>query len=66
MVILRKEQVRSLDSIAVERFGIPSIVLMENAGKGATESLLRMIPEMKHPPPILRPPSEKTTPSSPK
>jgi NAD(P)H-hydrate epimerase len=43
MQILTREQVRSLDRLAVERFEIPSIVLMENAGRGATEVLLRRV-----------------------
>ncbi len=52
MAILMRKQVRSLDRIAVERFKIPSIVLMENAGRGATDSLLSRIPEMKSAPPV--------------
>ncbi len=43
---LTREQVRNLDRIAVERFAIPSIVLMENAGRGATDHLFRRIPAM--------------------
>ena len=52
MQILGREQVRSLDRIAVERFGIPSIVLMENAGRGATDALQEMIPAMAHSPTV--------------
>lgn len=36
---LSREQVRTLDRRAVEEFGVPSVVLMENAGRGATELL---------------------------
>jgi NAD(P)H-hydrate epimerase len=43
MPTLTREQIRSLDRIAVTRFGIPGIVLMENAGRGATEVLLRRL-----------------------
>jgi NAD(P)H-hydrate epimerase len=39
--MLTRAQVRNLDRIAVERFGIPGIVLMENAGRGATDVLCR-------------------------
>ncbi len=38
--LLTREQVRAVDADAVERLGVPSIVLMENAGRGATEVLL--------------------------
>jgi hydroxyethylthiazole kinase-like uncharacterized protein yjeF len=50
MMVLTREQVRSLDRIAVERFQIPSMVLMENAGKGATEAMFRRIPVMAQSP----------------
>jgi NAD(P)H-hydrate epimerase len=45
MAVLTREQVRRLDQIATARFGIPGIVLMENAGRGATDHLLRMHPD---------------------
>ncbi len=41
MIVLTRDQVRNLDRIAVERFGIPGICLMENAGRGAAEVFLR-------------------------
>lgn len=34
---LTREQVRRIDQLAVERYGIPGLILMENAGRGATE-----------------------------
>ena len=34
------EQMRTLDAVAIKRFGIPSIVLMENAGRGAVDTLI--------------------------
>ena len=37
------EQMRKLDETAIKRFGIPSIVLMENAGRGSIETMLRNI-----------------------
>ncbi len=44
MIVLSRAQVRALDRLAVERYGIPSLVLMENAGRGATDFLLRSFP----------------------
>lgn len=34
---LTREQVRQVDQTAIEEFGVPGIVLMENAGRGAVE-----------------------------
>jgi len=34
-LILTRTQVRLLDRLAIERIGIPGLLLMENAGKGA-------------------------------
>jgi NAD(P)H-hydrate epimerase len=42
---LTRDQVREVDRRAVEEFGVPSIVLMENAGRGAAELLMRLNPE---------------------
>ncbi|MSU79959.1 MAG: NAD(P)H-hydrate epimerase [Gemmataceae bacterium] len=36
---LTREQVRAYDKHAIEQIGIPSVVLMENAGRGAAEVL---------------------------
>ncbi|PLX97041.1 MAG: bifunctional ADP-dependent NAD(P)H-hydrate dehydratase/NAD(P)H-hydrate epimerase [Desulfuromonas sp.] len=35
MKLLTAEQMRKLDQCAIEQFGVPGIVLMENAGRGA-------------------------------
>lgn len=43
-MILTRTQVREIDRIALEEFGIPGIVLMENAGRGAAEVLLKRSP----------------------
>src|SRR5690242_11416960 len=37
---LSRQQVRELDRRAIEEFGVPGVVLMENAGRGAAEVLL--------------------------
>lgn len=34
------ERIRSVDRIAMERFGMPSLILMENAGRGAADWLI--------------------------
>lgn len=38
-MILTREQVRELDRRAIEEYGVPGIVLMENAGRGMAELL---------------------------
>jgi len=40
--VLTREQCRRVDQWAVERYGIPSIVLMENAGRGVVEGMIRL------------------------
>jgi NAD(P)H-hydrate epimerase len=39
---LTRFQVRELDRRATEEFGVPGVVLMENAGRGAAELLLQL------------------------
>lgn len=41
-VSLTRDQVREVDRIAIEEFGIPSVILMENAGRGCAELLIRL------------------------
>ncbi len=36
---LTREQSRSVDRIAIERYGIPGVVLMENAGRGVVDAM---------------------------
>lgn len=43
---LAVERIRELDRLAVQEFGIPSIVLMENAAQGLTTHALAMMREM--------------------
>lgn len=40
-LILTREQIRSVDRLAVDRYGIPGLILMENAGRGAARIILR-------------------------
>jgi len=42
---LSRAEVRELDRRAIEEFGLPGVVLMENAGRGAAELLMRLNPE---------------------
>jgi NAD(P)H-hydrate epimerase len=42
-ITLTTEQVRRLDRIAIEEYGIPGAVLMENAGRGAADIALQML-----------------------
>jgi len=39
---LTREQSRAIDRIAIEEYGLPGIVLMENAGRGAAEWLIEL------------------------
>jgi NAD(P)H-hydrate epimerase len=39
---LTRAQVRDIDRKAIEEFGVPGVVLMENAGRGAAELLLSL------------------------
>ncbi|WP_428306328.1 NAD(P)H-hydrate epimerase [Lacipirellula sp.] len=39
-LVLTRKQVRRVDAIAIERYGISGLVLMENAGRGAVDALL--------------------------
>jgi NAD(P)H-hydrate epimerase len=44
---LSRDEVRELDRRAVAEFGVPGIVLMENAGRGCAELLMRLNPDQK-------------------
>jgi NAD(P)H-hydrate epimerase len=39
---LTRQQVRDVDRRAIEEFGVPSVVLMENAGRGVAELLISL------------------------
>jgi NAD(P)H-hydrate epimerase len=42
---LTRDEVRELDRRAIEGFGVPGLVLMENAGRGCAELLMRLNPD---------------------
>ena len=44
--ILTREQVRRVDEIAVNKYGMSSLVLMENAGRGVVDVLLAVDPTL--------------------
>ena len=39
--VLTRTQVRRVDQIAIQEYGIPGVVLMENAGRGCVEQLIK-------------------------
>ena len=41
-MLLTREEVRDLDRRAIEEYGVPGTVLMENAGRGTAELLLSL------------------------
>jgi len=40
---LSRKQLQEIDRLATERYGIPSIILMENAGRAAAEESIKLI-----------------------
>jgi ADP-dependent NAD(P)H-hydrate dehydratase / NAD(P)H-hydrate epimerase len=44
--IATAEQMKELDRKTIEAYGLPGIVLMENAGRGAAEVILRTFPDI--------------------
>jgi NAD(P)H-hydrate epimerase len=46
MKVVTAEQMQHLDQKAIGIYGIPGIVLMENAGRGAAEAILRTFPDL--------------------
>lgn len=44
-LILSRKQAREIDQEAIEKFGVPSIALMENAGRGIADYLISQKPK---------------------
>jgi len=44
--LLTRAQAREVDRVAIERFGIAGVVLMENAGRGVVDVLLEVDPSL--------------------
>ena len=44
--VLTREQVRRVDALAIERYGMSGLVLLENAGRGAVDALLAFDPSL--------------------
>jgi len=45
--VLTREQVRRVDALAIERYGMSGLVLMENAGRGVVDALLAFDPSLR-------------------
>jgi len=45
--MLSRDESRALDRRAIDLFGVPGVVLMENAGRGCAELLMRLNPDRK-------------------
>lgn len=47
MLLVTAEEMRELDRLTIEKYGTPGHVLMERAGRGATEFLLKVFPRLR-------------------
>jgi len=45
-MVVTSEKMREMDNRAIKEFGIPGVVLMENAGRGAMEKILAYYPDV--------------------
>ncbi|MDO9462381.1 MAG: NAD(P)H-hydrate epimerase, partial [Deltaproteobacteria bacterium] len=48
MKLVTASEMREIDRTAIERYGIPGPVFMENAGRGAAETILTARPELRY------------------
>ncbi len=48
MILVTANEMQAMDRQTIEDFGIPGVVLMENAGRGATRFLLEQIPDIEN------------------
>lgn len=53
MFLVSAKEMRELDRLTTERYGTPGHVLMERAGAGATEALLRAFPHVRTAPVLI-------------
>ena len=42
MDALSRDEVRRIDRTAIEQLGVPGIILMENAGRGAADAIVKI------------------------
>ncbi len=47
MIVTTAAEMRRMDALAIERFGIPSATLMERAGTGAAAAILERLPHVR-------------------
>jgi len=47
MILVTANEMQAMDRLTIEDFGIPGMVLMENAGRGATRFLLEQFPNIE-------------------
>ncbi|MFH1156778.1 MAG: NAD(P)H-hydrate dehydratase [Pseudomonadota bacterium] len=45
MYLVTAQEMQAMDRQAIEAYGIPGVVLMENAGRGATDMFLKVFPD---------------------
>ena len=48
MILVTANEMQAMDRQTIEDFGIPGMVLMENAGRGATRFLLEQFPDIEN------------------
>ena len=48
MILVTAKEMQEMDRRTIEDFGIPGMVLMENAGRGATRFFLKQFPDIEN------------------